>query len=97
MREEKRAAQAVWGASPAGTTHGGGTEPGTREFFERVLELRNSYEIPWLGELVPFAAYRGRAVLEVGCGAGFDAYSFATAGADYTGVDITPQNRSGRA
>ena len=89
---EKKAAQAVWGASPAGTTFGGGAEPGTREFFERVLRMRSSHEQPWLSALVPFASARGRRVLELGCGAGYDAYAFCRAGAEYVGIDITPEN-----
>jgi ubiquinone/menaquinone biosynthesis C-methylase UbiE len=90
--EEKQANQAVWGASPAGTTFGRGHEPGTREFFEAVLERRSSWEQPWLPEVVPFASFRGQRVLEVGCGAGYDAYAFLLNGADYTGIDITPEN-----
>jgi len=88
----KRATGAVWGASPAGTTFGGDAHVGTREFFDRVLQRRSTYEMPWLSAIVPFATMAGRRVVELGCGAGYDAYAFATAGADYTGVDITPQN-----
>jgi len=82
----------VWGASPAGTSYAGGAEPGTREFFETARRRRNGYELPWLAELVPFGAMSGREVLEIGCGAGFDAYDFCKAGARYTGIDITPEN-----
>ncbi len=82
----------VWGASPAGAIHAPAAEPGTREFFEAARRRRNGYEIPWLADLVPFAAMAGRSVLEVGCGAGFDAYDFCRSGARYTGMDITPEN-----
>ncbi len=86
------AARAVWGASPAGSAYGGGAEPGSREFFDRVLRIRSSYEMPWLYEVVPFASFRSLRVLELGCGAGFDAYEFCRQGADYIGIDITPRN-----
>ncbi len=89
---DKEKAQAVWGASPAGWTWAPDEQPGTREFFEKVLSKRSSYELPWLFELVPFASYRGKAVIELGCGAGYDAYEFCRNGADYTGIDITPAN-----
>ncbi len=85
-------AQAVWGASPAGSANGMGHLPGTREFFEAALRTRSEYEMPWLFAVVPFASFRGRKVLELGCGAGFDAYEICRNGADYTGIDITPQN-----
>ena len=88
----KKASQSVWGASPAGWTFAEGAEPGTKEFFERVLSKRSSYEQPWLFELVPFSSSRNQKVLELGCGAGYDAYEFCRNGADYTGIDITSEN-----
>ena len=89
---EKDRARSVWGASPAGTTYGEGHDPGTPEFFAAVLSKRSSHELPWLFEVVPFASFRGKRVLEIGCGAGYDAYELMRNGADYTGVDITPEN-----
>lgn len=82
----------VWGATPAGSAHAPDTARRTKEFFERVVECRNGREIRWLRELVPFAACRGKRVLEVGCGAGYDAWEFCRHGADYTGIDLTPEN-----
>jgi ubiquinone/menaquinone biosynthesis C-methylase UbiE len=86
------ATRAVWGASPAGSTFGGGAQPGSREFFERVVRKRSTYEMPWLFEVVPFASFRGRRVVELGCGAGYDAYELCRQGAHYTGIDITSRN-----
>jgi len=88
----KRISKKVWGASPAGTTYGGGAEPGTKEFFNNVLNKRSTYELPWLKELIPFSSFRNGKILELGCGAGYDAYEFLRHGADYTGIDITPEN-----
>jgi SAM-dependent methyltransferase len=88
----KAAAKAVWGASPAGTTYGGGAEPGSRAFFEAVLAKRRTQEMTWLNEVFPFSSSRGLRVLEVGCGAGYDAYEFCRNGAIYTGVEIAPEN-----
>ena len=88
----KEKAKKVWGASPAGSTHAIGMTPGTKEFFETVLQKRNNYELPWVEEIVRFEAFKGKKVLEVGCGAGYDAYMFCKNGADFTGIDITPEN-----
>ena len=87
----KTSSKAVW-VHPAGTTFGGGAEPGTKEFFENVLSKRSSYELPWLNELIPFSSFRDKKVLELGCGAGYDAYEFCRNGVIYTGIDITPEN-----
>jgi ubiquinone/menaquinone biosynthesis C-methylase UbiE len=92
QKDEKERAIIVWGTSPAGTAHAEGAIPGTKEYFEKVRAKRISYEIPWLLELVPFLSFRGKSVLELGCGAGYDAFEFCRRGADYIGIDITHQN-----
>jgi len=88
----KTKAQRAWTANPAGWTFGSGAQPGTKEFFDNVLAKRSSYEQPWLFALIPFAKMRAQKVLELGCGAGYDAYEFCRNGADYVGIDLTPQN-----
>jgi len=90
--DAKQRAQSVWGASPAGTTLAEGSAAGTREFFEGVLKRRAAGEMAWLSGVFPFAETGGKRVLELGCGAGFDAYRFMSSGARYTGVDITAAN-----
>lgn len=92
MHPDKSAAREVWGKTPAGSAHAPGAEPGTPEFFRTALERRSSYEMPWLPGLVPLDELRGRDVLEVGCGAGFDAYMFCRNGSRYVGLDLAPQN-----
>jgi SAM-dependent methyltransferase len=91
MDFKKRAAD-FWNANPAGWVWGTGAEPGTKKYFERVLEKRSSYEIPWLFDVVPFASFKDKRVLEVGCGAGYDAYYLCLQGARYTGIDLAPEN-----
>jgi ubiquinone/menaquinone biosynthesis C-methylase UbiE len=88
----KEISKVVWGTTPAGSIWGGAARPDTKEFFENVLDKRFTYEIPWLLQLVPFALFNKRKVLELGCGAGYDAYQFCCGGADYTGIDIAREN-----
>ena len=72
-----------WNAHPCGTQF---TDLawGSKQFFEEVERFMNS--------LIGFDRYRGRSVLEVGCGLGTDLVQFARAGAVTTGVDLTPNS-----
>jgi ubiquinone/menaquinone biosynthesis C-methylase UbiE len=91
-RDAKTRAKRTWGASPAGTAAADGAAPGSEEFFTRARDYRNSREQPWLPSVVPFDAMRGKRVVEIGFGVGFDAYTFLRNGSQYTGVDLTPEN-----
>ena len=89
---EKKKSQAVWGATPAGSSYAMEFEPGTKDFFLQSYRIRSTQELPFLKEIVPFESFRGKKVLEVGCGVGYDAYEFCSYGAVYTGIDITLEN-----
>ncbi len=89
----KRTTKNVWGTNPAGWTHASNQQKGTKVFFDTVLAKRFSEECPWLPALVNFASYKGKKVLEIGSGAGYDAYQFCKNGADYTGIDLVPENQ----
>jgi SAM-dependent methyltransferase len=65
------------------TTH----PPGSPGFFAD-LEQYHFEKLHHLPRLIPFDRYRGRKVLEVGCGAGTDLVRFARHGAMVTGVDV---------
>lgn len=91
MEDVKQKTKSVWGASPAGTTSSK-EKPKSKEFFEEAFKYRSEYEQPWLYDVIPFQTFQNKEVLEIGCGAGFDAYNIAREGAIYTGIDITPEN-----
>jgi len=63
--------------------------PGSPGFFAD-LDAYHFEKLHHLLRLVDFSAWRGRAVLDVGCGAGVEVVRFARAGAHIAGVDAAP-------
>ena len=63
--------------------------PGTPGFFAD-LDAYHFEKLHHLLRLVDFEAWRGRAVLDVGCGAGVEVIRFARGGARVAGVDAAP-------
>jgi SAM-dependent methyltransferase len=64
--------------------------PGTPGFFAD-LDQYHFEKLHHLLRLVDFEAWRGRDVLDVGCGAGVEVVRFARAGARVVGVDLSDQ------
>jgi SAM-dependent methyltransferase len=64
--------------------------PGTAGFF-RDLDAYHFEKLHHLLRIVDFAAWSGRRVLDVGCGAGVEVVRFARGGADVIGIDVSRQ------
>jgi SAM-dependent methyltransferase len=62
--------------------------------FFADLDAYHFEKLHHLLRLVDFSAWRGRDVLDVGCGAGVEVVRFAQAGARVTGADLAPSAAS---
>jgi ubiquinone/menaquinone biosynthesis C-methylase UbiE len=82
--------QGFWNANPCQSDLS--SEQDRRRYFEEISRKRyqgREWHIPTVAR---FAAFRGKDVLEIGCGIGTDGLEFARNGARYTGVDLTPKS-----
>jgi 2-polyprenyl-3-methyl-5-hydroxy-6-metoxy-1,4-benzoquinol methylase len=82
--------RAYWNRRPCNIRHS--NKPvGTREYFDEV-EARKYFVEPHIPGFAEFGLWRGKKVLEIGCGIGTDSINFARAGADISVVDISDKS-----
>jgi len=79
-----------WDARPCNIHHSP-APIGTWQYFDEV-EARKYFVEPHIPRFAEFERWRGRKVLEIGCGIGTDTMNFARAGAQVTAVDLSPRS-----
>jgi ubiquinone/menaquinone biosynthesis C-methylase UbiE len=89
---EKQHAREQWTQDPCGAKYGAKYEFATRAFFDEVERHRYQEYAPWMPSVMGFDEFKGKRLLEVGCGMGTDLLQFARGGALCTGVDLTPRS-----
>jgi SAM-dependent methyltransferase len=82
--------RAFWDAGPCQANLS--CSPDRLRYFQEISERRyggRDWHVPIVAK---FDSFRGKDVLEVGCGIATDGLEFARNGANYVGVDLTPQS-----
>src|ERR1700730_2095331 len=84
------AVKKYWDDRPCNLRHST-KEIGTKEYFDEV-EQRKYFVEPHIPGFAEFERWRGKRVLEIGCGLGTDTINFARHGAFITAVDLSEKS-----
>ena len=83
-----------WNAHPLGLQYvtNKDIEIGSPEFFAHIRPWMNPYKFPWIMERIEREAksLKGKHLIEIGCGMGYDSLEFLKRGVRVTATDLTP-------
>ena len=79
-----------WNDRPCNVRHSK-KDTGTKEYFDEVETKRYTAE-PHIPLFADFESYKGKKVLEVGCGMATEGINFVKHGAEYTGTDLSEES-----
>jgi SAM-dependent methyltransferase len=90
QRPSITAVRDFWNGRPCNIRHS--AKPvGSKEYFDEV-EARKYFVEPHIPIFAQFERWRGKRVLEIGCGIGTDTINFARAGAKVTAIDLSERS-----
>jgi ubiquinone/menaquinone biosynthesis C-methylase UbiE len=93
MIDYKAETRKQWNRTPCGKgDYLAELEPESLEWFDEIRRSRYQVSDPWMPRTMPFTAFRGKRLLEIGHGIGSDLLTFAESGAEVCGIDITEEH-----